>query len=182
MPATPSASVTLRLIPFSEAHFDRLAGWFSSEREVVQWGGPGVWFPLNAGQLQAMVDQGRGEPPARAVWMAECRGDLVGHAQLGLDWRNGNALLARVAVAPGARGQGLAAPMLRLVLGEAFARPAMARVELSVYPWNAPAIRAYQRLGFVTEGVRRSSARVGEERWDTVMMGLLRAEWERGDF
>jgi RimJ/RimL family protein N-acetyltransferase len=82
-----------------------------------------------------------------------------------------------VGVAPAARGRGLAVPMLRLVLERAFAWPEIERVELNVYTWNTPAIRAYARLGFVHEGVRRSSVKVGPERWDTAIMGLLRAEW-----
>jgi RimJ/RimL family protein N-acetyltransferase len=52
------------------------------------------------------------------------------------------------------------------------------RVELNVYSWNAPAIKTYLKLGFKHEGTRRSSALVGNERWDTAIMGLLRREWE----
>jgi RimJ/RimL family protein N-acetyltransferase len=96
--------------------------------------------------------------------MAKHEGALVGHAQLGFDWRNGNALLARVAVAPRARGRGLAGPMLRRIIEEAFARPEIGRVELNVYVWNTPAIRSYDRLGFKTEGVRPSCALIEGER------------------
>lgn len=45
--------------------------------------------------------------------------------------------------------------------------------------FNAAAIRTYESLGFTLEGVRRSSTRVGDERWDTGMMGLLASEWRR---
>jgi RimJ/RimL family protein N-acetyltransferase len=118
-------------------------------------------------------------PPSRLCWMAEHDGPLIGHAQLGFDWRNGNATLSRVAIAPWARGRGLATPMLRLVLEEAFVHSEIERVELNVYAWNAPAIRSYERLGFQTEGVRRSSALVDGARWDTAIMGMLRQEWQR---
>ncbi|MCG8355983.1 MAG: GNAT family N-acetyltransferase, partial [Kiloniellales bacterium] len=94
-----------------------------------------------------------------------------------LDWRHGTATMARVAIAPSARGRGLAPPMLKLVVDEAFALPDFERVELNVYSFNEPAIRAYASLGFVKEGVRRSSTRVGDERWDTVIMAMLRPEW-----
>lgn len=104
-------------------------------------------------------------------------GNMVGHAQLGFDWRNGIALLSRVAVAPEARGRGLASEMVRLVVGRAFDFQEIERVELNVYTWNEPAIRTYQRIGFQAEGVRRSSAHVAGERWDTAIMGLLRSEW-----
>lgn len=128
-----------------------------------------------------MLDEGHGEPlPVLLCWMAACADRLVGHAQLRFDWCNGNAALWRIGIAPGCRGRGFAVPMLRLVLEEAFARPGMERAELNVYSWNTPAIRTYERLGFAAEGVRRSATRVGTERWDTAVMGLLRAEWEAG--
>jgi RimJ/RimL family protein N-acetyltransferase len=166
-----------RLISFAPEHFPILSSWFETEAELVQWGGPSVNHPLTIGQLQAMIDEGAAKPPRRLCWMAMAEGEMIGHAQLGLDWRNGNAVLSRVAVAPHARGRGVAAPFLRLVLAEAFALKTIERAELNVYTWNTPAIRTYQRLGFKAEGVRRSSTRVGAERWDTAMMGLLRTEW-----
>lgn len=166
-----------RLIPFSREHFPVLASWFGSQAEVVQWGGPLVSFPLTVEQLDGMLAEATATPPSRLCWMAARDGAFVGHAQLAFDWRNGNASLSRVAVAPSARGGGLAVPMLRLVVAEAFSRSSIQRLELNVYTWNAPAIRTYCRLGFQREGVRRSSARVGEERWDTAIMGLLRHEW-----
>jgi RimJ/RimL family protein N-acetyltransferase len=167
----------ISLVPFSPAHFPTLAKWFASEAEVVQWGGPAVAFPLDTAQLAAMLDEARSTLPARLCWMAADASGLVGHAQLGFDWRNGNATLSRVAIAPVARGRGLAKPMLTLVIDQAFARPGVERVELNVYSFNAPAIRTYGALGFAHEGTRRSSARVGAERWDTAIMGLLRGEW-----
>jgi RimJ/RimL family protein N-acetyltransferase len=166
-----------QLIPFGPEHFTVLSDWFASQADVVQWGGPLLSFPLTDEQLWAMLAEADTVPPTRLCWMAEHNGTLVGHAQLGFDWRNGNALLARVAIAPRARGRGLAGPMLRLVLEEAFARPEIERLELNVYAWNTPAIRSYERLGFKAEGVRRSSALVNGERWDTAIMGLLRHEW-----
>lgn len=168
----------MKLVPFSQGHFETLAGWFPGEADLVQWGGPFVRFPLDGPQLEAMLAETRAAPPTRLCWMAEADGSAIGHAQLGIDWRNGVALLSRVAIAPQARGRRLAKPMLRLVLKAAFAMPDIARVELNVYTWNQPAIRTYERLGFRMEGVRRSSARVGDERWDTAIMGLLREEWQ----
>jgi RimJ/RimL family protein N-acetyltransferase len=171
------ASSQLVLIPFMVDHFPTLMSWFASEREVVQWGGPGVCFPLDDEQLQAIVDESQTEPATRLCWMARRDRELIGHAQLALNWRNGNASIGRVAIAPERRGQRLARPMLELVLAEAFALDDVERVELGVYSWNAPAIATYKRLGFQVEGTRRSSTRVGNERWDSMMMSLLRAEY-----
>ena len=170
-------ALAVRLVPFSPAHFPLLMSWFSTEAEAVQWAGPTVTVPLDEHQLVAMLDESRSDPPARLCWMAEHNEALVGHAQLGFDWRNGIARLSRVAVAPFARGKGLAKPMLTQVVDAAFRDTQIQRVELNVYPFNEPALRTYRALGFVQEGVRRASALVGAERWDTVHMGLLRSEW-----
>lgn len=166
------------LVPFAPGHFLVLSDWFASQADVVQWGGPFLSFPLTDEELRRMLAEADLVPPSRLCWMLENNGSLIGHAQLSFDWRNGIALLARVAIAPPARGRGLAVPMLALVLKEAFSRPEIVRVELNVYAWNAPAIRCYERLGFKAEGIRRSSALVNGERWDTAIMGLLRQEWQ----
>jgi len=167
----------LKLIPFQTDHFSTLAGWFSCEADVVQWGGPFVHFPLDASQMQALLDECRTEPPRRYAWMAGGSDQLVGHVELGFDWRNGNAILQRVIIGPPFRGRGLAEPMVRQVIQQAFAIPQIARLELNVYTFNTPAIKAYKRLGFVHEGTRRASTLVGEERWDTAVMSILREEY-----
>lgn len=169
----------IRLVPFAPEHFGRLIGWFPTLRDLVQWGGPVLHFPLDAAQLQKMLDLSGTSPPQRRCWMAEHEGETIGHVQLALDWMNGVAVVSRVAVAPECRGRGYAGPMLRELLAYAFSLDGFERVELFVYPWNTPAIRTYERLGFVCEGTRRSSARVGDERWDTSIMAILRPEWER---
>lgn len=167
----------MKLVPFQADHFSTLAGWFSSEADVVQWGGPLMRYPLDVPQMQALLDECRTEPPHRYAWMAGDSGQLVGHIELGLDWRNGNAILQRVIIGPPFRGRGLAEPMVRQVMKQAFSIPQIARLELNVYTFNTPAIKAYKRLGFVHEGTRRASTLVGEERWDTAVMAILREEY-----
>ena len=169
----------LRLIPFGPEHFTTLSRWFADEREVVQWGGNGVHFPLDAGQMQAMVDETAGDRPRRWCWMAALGDDLVGHAQLAFDWRHRTALIGRFGIAPAHRGRRLATPLMGLVLERAFTEAGMERAELNVFSFNTPAIAAYERAGFMREGVRRSCTAVDGERWDGTMMGILRAEYER---
>ena len=55
----------LSLVPFTAVHFATLAAWFVSEREVVQWDGGAVRFPLDGEQLQAMTDESLTEPATR---------------------------------------------------------------------------------------------------------------------
>lgn len=67
--------------------------------------------------------------------------------------------------------------MVNMVLEKAFSYAEIERVELNVYAWNQIAIKTYSRIGFIGEGVRRSSVKVGYERWDTSIMSMLRDEW-----
>jgi RimJ/RimL family protein N-acetyltransferase len=169
----------MHIRPLTRDDFPAIVTWFPDEAALVQWGGPDVTFPLDGSQLDTMMAEGIGERPRRRLWIAELEASLVAHAQVALDWRHGVARLARVCVAPTRRGSGLALPFLRRVIDATFAEPIFARLELNVYTFNAPAIRTYEKLGFVAEGVRRSSVRVGGERWDTAMFALLRSEKPR---
>lgn len=172
MPTTP-----LRVDAFSEAHVPEMLDWFSSLEALVQWGGPGLSFPLEAAQLEAMLAGTEGAEAERLMFAGIVDGKLAGHAQVALDWPNGVGRLARVAINPRMRGQRLAQPFLREVTRRFFTDPAFERLELNVYTFNEAAIRTYRSLGFQEEGVRRSSAKVGDARWDTAIYGLLRGEW-----
>lgn len=162
--------------PFCRDDIPHLLTWFQTPAELVQWGGPKRRFPLNEAQMAALLAETEGTHPARRMWAGERQGALVAVASALLDWDQGTALLTMVGVAPGARGHGLAAPFLRQVVQAVFQEPVFERLELNVYTFNTAAIRTYDALGFVREGVRRSMARVGDERWDAACCSILRSE------
>lgn len=171
MPIAP-----VQLETFARHHIGGMLDWFPTAEALAQWGGTGLRFPLDAVQLEAMLASTLGEAPERWMFAGTVGGSLAGHAQIALDWENGVGRLARVAVNPTFRGQGLADPFLRQVVTRFFADARFERLELNVYTFNATAIRTYLKLGFVEEGVRRSSAKVGDVRWDTALYGMLRSD------
>ena len=66
--------------------------------------------------------------------MAVQGGACVGHAQvIQVDSAPRTARLGRITIAPATRGQGLAVPMLQLVIAEIFALSTVDRVDLGVY-------------------------------------------------
>ncbi|NDL65381.1 GNAT family N-acetyltransferase [Acerihabitans arboris] len=158
-----------------EADFTGICRWFTSEKELAQWGGPLPRFPLDPPQLAEMLAESAGAPPRRWLFCAGPPGAATAHAQVTFDWRNGVALLGRVAVNPEQRGQGIAVPFLTRIIELVFALPAIERLELNVYTFNQAAIHTYEKLGFIREGVRRSSVKVGQQRWDTAMYAMLRS-------
>ncbi|HEX4767089.1 MAG TPA: GNAT family protein [Lichenihabitans sp.] len=166
----------MHIAPFSASDFAALMAWFPTEAALIQWGGSRLRFPLDEAQLEEMLAECEGSPPARLSWTGRLDGRMVAHAQVAFDARHGVALLSRVAIAPEARGQGLAAPFLDSIIDRAFAVTGVERLELNVYTFNDAALRTYRRLGFRHEGTRRSSVRVGDERWDTAIFAMLRHE------
>ena len=75
------------------------------------------------------------------------------------------------------RGKGYGAEAIRLLLGYAFDRINLNKVELEVYEYNERAYRLYLRLGFVEEGRRRARVYRNGRYYESIQMGILRDEF-----
>ncbi|GAA0602541.1 GNAT family N-acetyltransferase [Kribbella sandramycini] len=87
--------------------------------------------------------------------IAECAGVVVGYLRLQdkYQFREGNGVLAvnGLAVAPEARGRGVAAALLAAAAYEGRRRDAR-KISLNVHSTNLVARRLYERHGYVVEG------------------------------
>ena len=72
------------------------------------------------------------------------------------------------------RGRGVGTEAMRLVLDHAWRDLNLNRVWLRVFSDNARAIRAYEKVGFLKEGVLRQGAYINGRFVDVVVMGTLR--------
>jgi RimJ/RimL family protein N-acetyltransferase len=96
-----------------------------------------------------------------------------------IDYRNRHAGFGITIGAKDEWGKGYGAEATRLIVGHAFATLNLNRVWLEVYEYNLRGQRAYEKVGFKKEGVlRQDNFREGRY-WNTIIMGLLREEWER---
>ncbi len=84
----------------------------------------------------------------------------------------------RIGLAPSARGQGLGAEALRLVLAHAFGPLGLHRVSLEVYAFNARAIHVYEKVGFRHEGRMRDALWWNGAPHDALLMAALAPEWD----
>jgi RimJ/RimL family protein N-acetyltransferase len=75
-------------------------------------------------------------------------------------------------------GSGWGTDAQRALLAFGFGTLGLERVWLTVNADNARAIRSYEKVGFQREGLMRRSFRVNGTLTDTVMMAILRDEWE----
>lgn len=131
------------LRPFTAADDEALIAWFEDASALRRFGGPGLRWPLDRSQLEAIRRDPNlypftlwaGEAPARA-----------GHAELRR--MGAGARLARVGIDPARRGRGLGRVLVAAALAEA-RRLGYARVELGVYSDNTIARALYASFGFI---------------------------------
>ena len=86
------------------------------------------------------------------------------------------------AMARDAWGQGYmseaATAALECAFGDGPEQLGLMRIEADVDPRNGASLRMLEGLGFQREGLARERWRVGGEVQDSVMLGLLRRDWE----
>jgi len=76
-------------------------------------------------------------------------------------------------------GQGYGPEASRLIIEYGFEELGLHRIELDVFSHNAGAIRAYEKTGFIREGVKRESYFRHGVYHDTIQMSILESEWGR---
>jgi len=104
-------------------------------------------------------------------------GELVGEVVLH-DWDpQARSCTFRTLIGPRGRGRGLGTEATRLIVGHGFEQLGLHRIQLEAYGHNHRALRVYEKVGFVVEGVRREAA-FRDGAWvDEVLMALLDREW-----
>lgn len=95
-----------------------------------------------------------------------------------LDGDNGSTLYHITVGERDAWGQGYGTDATELMLAHAFRRLALHRVALTVFEFNARAIRSYQKCGFSIEGRARQAIFRDGRFWDEIHMSILAEEWE----
>jgi len=73
--------------------------------------------------------------------------------------------------------KGYGSDMMRLCQQLVFEELGLERLSLSLYSYNARALRSYEKCGFRLEGRTRQDMLKEGERSDTLWMGILRDEW-----
>jgi RimJ/RimL family protein N-acetyltransferase len=95
-----------------------------------------------------------------------------------IEWPHGTSHLRLYIGDAADRGKGYGTEALRLVLRYIFEELNLHRVSASVAGYNEGAIRFFERAGFVTEVQWRKAIHRDGQRWDLLLMGLLREEWQ----
>jgi RimJ/RimL family protein N-acetyltransferase len=169
---------------FERSDFDQLIKWVASAEFLLQWSGSQFDYPLNEAQLEQYIENANHDDSERLVYKVidtETE-EVVGHISLGkIDRKNKSARVGKVLVGESkARSKGIGQQMIKEILKIAFDELHLHRVTLGVFDFNAPAIRCYEKAGFVKEGLHRDTNKIGDEYWSLWEMSILEDEWLKG--
>jgi RimJ/RimL family protein N-acetyltransferase len=169
----------VRLRELREDDLPLLIGWWN-DPEVASLRGSGPEHPRPYNVVAEMFrSRSENSGPGVGLCIVTLDGDeLAGRVSLfNVDARNRCATLG-IVIGPPFQNRGLGTDAVRTVVRYGFRELGLHRIELSVNSFNARAIAAYLKAGFVEEGRRRQAVlRLGQ--WhDSVQMGLLHDEWD----
>ena len=77
------------------------------------------------------------------------------------------------------RGKGMGSFAVKTMIEHAFLNLNLRRIELQVLENNLPAIKLYEKNGFVKEGIKRKSNYKNGQYMNMIIMGLLKEEYYR---
>jgi RimJ/RimL family protein N-acetyltransferase len=104
---------------------------------------------------------------------------LLGFATIRwIEWAHGTGWVHLGIGNPQDWRKGLGTQVLDLLLGYAFRELNLYRLSAVIPEYNPGAQRLFQKAGFVEEVRRRQALNRDGRRWDLLMYGLLREEWE----
>ena len=133
----------MRLVPPSAAHLRRLMTWFDTEETLRTWGGPDVRFPFDE---RTFEEDMKLDELAAFVLLGD-RGAMLGFGRL--YERLGRAHLARLAVPPFLRGQGIGRLLVEEMARKGRELFQATENSLFVYRHNTVAWHCYRKAGFV---------------------------------
>ncbi len=173
----------LRLELFERIDFDRLMGWATDARFLMQWAGPVFTHPLDKKQLEGYFAVACGARPKRVIWKGidDATNAVIGHIEIDrIDYGRKYGALSRVLIGiPGLRGRGLGRELVSEALRSAFDVLNLDEITLAVFDFNHAAITCYEACGFETFHRKKGAVAVEGEKWGVLFMRLTRDKWRQ---
>ncbi|MFH9414908.1 GNAT family N-acetyltransferase [Streptomyces rochei] len=164
------------LRPFTEADAARM-GEIIGDPEVRRFtGSPG--HELTPELLRSWYGSRSAQPDRLDLAVTDSAdGEVLGEVVLHAWVPEERSCTFRTLIGARGRGRGIGTEATRLIVGYAFEELGLHRVQLDAYAFNDRALRVYEKVGFVREGVRREVERRDGVWVDEVLMAVLDHEW-----
>jgi D-alanine-D-alanine ligase len=170
-PAAAIEGPRLRLVPPAPGHLETLARWFSDPEGGRWMDDPGS--TCTAEELADAYYAGRDD--LDFVACDKATGAPVGYCGL-YDIDHGRAKITFLVGDAAQRGRGVGREMGELLLAVAFDRLGLHALDASVVVENAASVRLCRALGFHENGRLRGSHRLGDRRYDEILLELTAAD------
>lgn len=181
-PRLPQPELSSPRLRLREVRDDDAAALFAihSDARVMRYWSYPAWTELaQAEQKIADIQRQRRELDMLVWAIADADTDLLigSSAIFYMDLTQARAEIG-YSLHPDWQGRGLASEALQLVLGYAFTKLGLRRIEADIDPRNLPSCRLVERFGFVREGLLRERWHVNGEICDSAIYGLLSKDFE----
>ncbi len=165
------------LRPLERADAPALVPWFN-DPEVLRT--VARHRPINLQEEEAWLERTQGSEHDLGLGIVPRATDqLVGVTGLHqMDFKNRHAAFGIIIGDKENWGKGYGTEATGLLIQYAFDTLNLNRVWLHVYEFNERGIRAYEKVGFRREGLLRQDCYREGRYWNTIVMGILREEWE----
>ena len=117
--------------------------WFSNHQEIYTWGGPNMTYPMSDNNFLKLLTADH----IKSFGLLNEQQQLLAFGQYYRRLEHHH--LARLAVNPQYRGQGLAKILITKILEQAFLAQSAKGASLFVFKDNTAAYQCYQSLGFI---------------------------------
>ncbi len=172
----------VRLRAIEEDDLARYVAWFN-DPEVIQ--GLNQYMPMSLKEEQKWFeDMLKRELIERPLAIDIKEGDewlhVGGCGLFGFDHR---ARRAEFGITIGEKkywDQGYGTEATRLIVKLGFDTLNLERISLCVFEDNLRAKHVYEKLGFIVEGILRKHRYYEGKYYDTILMSILREEWQKG--
>jgi RimJ/RimL family protein N-acetyltransferase len=157
---------------------------WTHDAEYLRLLAPDPARPLSPGHIKKQHEAAEKEEDkafGRYHFAIRARADdrLLGFVRLEyIEWTHGAAMVRLGIGDPNERGRGYGSEALALVLRYAFDELNLHRLTAFTSDYNPGAVRFLERAGFAVEARQRQALRRDGRRWDGLILGLLRPEWE----
>ena len=180
------AKQTVRLEPVTREDIDRIREWLSDDEVAESWfgrysyGDPAHlgYNPYSVGSAdEAEWDRTFGNPEHRILSVATRSGEHIGEVHVAVEEALGDGQLSILIGRKDLWHQGYGTAAAAAALDSCFNEWGLYRVWVDVPEYNEAARNMFEHLGFVHEGTLRKSRPHEGARFDSVVMGILAAEY-----
>ena len=174
------------LTPVSRPDVTRIREWLEDEEVAELWFGrysygeaahlgyhPGEMEAASDAEFQRVFD----DPEHRSLSVYTSDGEHVGEVHLAIEESLGDAQLSILIGRKDKWHQGFGTAAVHAALDLAFGEYQLYRVWVDIPEYNTGAVVLFDHLGFVHEGTLRKSRPHEGSRYDSVVMGMLAAEY-----